>query len=182
MPGGTTKLGPLARTDLCTWVKGLLDKLMTHLGLGSSMEEPWGLLVLLLVGGVLPSWEVALLVWGVALFSWEALSLAECLTACLPAWVETKLLPPWELFPSWEWPSLEGVLLGGQCWLPGKPHCPQEGGYLPAWEETKLLVAWELLPSWERPFLEGVLLGGAALASWEATVLGKGVPTCLERN
>ena len=27
--GDTTKLGPLARTDLCVWVKGLLDKLMT---------------------------------------------------------------------------------------------------------------------------------------------------------
>ena len=38
----TAKLGPLARADLCAWVKGLLDKLMTHLGLGSSMEEPWG--------------------------------------------------------------------------------------------------------------------------------------------
>ena len=30
----TAKFGPLARTDLCAWVKGLLDKLMTHLGLG----------------------------------------------------------------------------------------------------------------------------------------------------
>ena len=47
MPGGTTKLGPLASTDLCAWVKGLLDKLITHLGLGSSSElplgEPWGI-------------------------------------------------------------------------------------------------------------------------------------------
>ena len=40
--GDTAKLGPLARTDLCAGVKGLLDTLMTHLGLGSSMEEPWG--------------------------------------------------------------------------------------------------------------------------------------------
>ena len=39
--GVTAKLGPLARTDLCTGVKGLLDRLMTHLGLGSSIEEPW---------------------------------------------------------------------------------------------------------------------------------------------
>ena len=54
--GETTKLGPLARTDLCAGVKGLLDKLMTHLGLGSSMEEPWGLLLTLLLVGeeVLP--------------------------------------------------------------------------------------------------------------------------------
>ena len=54
--GEITKLGPLARTaDLCTWVKGLLDKLITHLGLGSSMEEPWGLFALLLLGGSVSS-------------------------------------------------------------------------------------------------------------------------------
>ena len=46
--GVTAKLGPLARTDLCTGVKGLLDRLMTHLGLGSSLEEPW----LDMLGGV----------------------------------------------------------------------------------------------------------------------------------
>ena len=34
--GDTAKLGPLARTDLCAGVKGLLERLMTHLGLGSS--------------------------------------------------------------------------------------------------------------------------------------------------
>ena len=46
--GETTKFGPLAKTDLCALVKGLLDKLMTHFGLGSSLgEEPWGLLCLL---------------------------------------------------------------------------------------------------------------------------------------
>ena len=46
--GETTKLGPLASTDLCALVKGLLDKLITHFGLGSSKgEEPWGLLCLL---------------------------------------------------------------------------------------------------------------------------------------
>ena len=30
--GVTAKLGPLARTDLCAGVKGLLERLMTHLG------------------------------------------------------------------------------------------------------------------------------------------------------
>ena len=40
--GVTTKLGPLASTDLCTWVKGLLDKLITHLGLMSSHELSLG--------------------------------------------------------------------------------------------------------------------------------------------
>ena len=56
--GETTKLGPLASTDLCAGVKGLLDKLITHLGLGSSKgEEPWGMLYLL-GGEGLASWEV----------------------------------------------------------------------------------------------------------------------------
>ena len=78
--GETTKLGPSAKTDLCTLVKGLLDKLMTHLGLGSSIGEPWGLLALMLYGGrLLPSGEVALFAWDIALppwEAWEALSLA----------------------------------------------------------------------------------------------------------
>ena len=60
--GLTAKLGPLARTDLCAAVKGLLDRLMTHLGLGSSLEEPQ----LDLLGGMgvgLPSQEVELSSW-----------------------------------------------------------------------------------------------------------------------
>ena len=60
--GVTTKLGPLARTDLWAGVKGLLDRLMTHLALGSSFEEPW----LDLLGGMgvgLPSQEVVLTSW-----------------------------------------------------------------------------------------------------------------------
>ena len=41
--GETTKLWHLTSTDLCAGVKGLLDKLITHFGLGSSMgKEPWG--------------------------------------------------------------------------------------------------------------------------------------------
>ena len=62
--GVTAKLGPLARTDLCAGVKGLLDRLMTHLGLGSSGEDPWGSLL----GG----WGVELLLQVPALSSWEA--------------------------------------------------------------------------------------------------------------
>ena len=38
--GDTTKLGPLAKTDFCAAVKSLLDRLMTHFGLGSSGEDP----------------------------------------------------------------------------------------------------------------------------------------------
>ena len=56
--GVTTKLGPLAKTDLWAGVKGLFKRFMTHLGLGSSLEDPWGGLlggdgcVALPVGGV----------------------------------------------------------------------------------------------------------------------------------
>ena len=60
--GVTAKLGPLASTDLCAGVKGLLKRLMTLLGLGSSLEEPW----LELLGGVeegLPSLEVVQASW-----------------------------------------------------------------------------------------------------------------------
>ena len=82
----TAKLGPLARTDLCAGVKGLLDKLMTHFGVGSSGEDPWGSLF----GGLdveLLSWEPVLSAWEAVLFPWEASRapcLAECLEFCLP--------------------------------------------------------------------------------------------------
>ena len=72
--GETAKLGPLARTDLCALVKGLLDRLMTHFGLGSSPgEEPCGLFCLL--GRGKPCF------WGlVLLVTWEA-------PACdVPSW------------------------------------------------------------------------------------------------
>ena len=46
--GETAKLGPLARTDLCAMVKGLLERLITYFRLGSFLgEEPCGLLCLL---------------------------------------------------------------------------------------------------------------------------------------
>ena len=78
--GVTAKLGPLARTDLCAGVKGLLERLMTHLGLCSSLEEPW----LDLLGGVevgLPSLEVAQASWE----GWAGCCLGECLVPCLLA-------------------------------------------------------------------------------------------------
>ena len=40
--GEMTKLGPLARTHLCGFVKGLLDRLMNHFALDSSIEEESG--------------------------------------------------------------------------------------------------------------------------------------------
>ena len=106
--GDTTKLDPLAGTDLCAWVKGMLDRLMTHLGLGSSMEDPWG-------GpywgrGTFPgTGTTCLRSSAVPLGSLRALYLAEHLTACLPAWVGNK--PIRGLFPVWERPSPEVMLL-----------------------------------------------------------------------
>ena len=100
--GETAKLGTLARTDLWAGVKGLLDKLMTHLGLGSSLEDPWGSLMGM-VGVELSSQELVLSAWETALSSWEAwgaLCLVECLKHCLlvlawlPAWPAWELLLP----------------------------------------------------------------------------------------
>ena len=61
--GETAKLGPLAKTDLCALAKGLLERLITHIGLGSSLgEEPWGLFCLLGRGKPLVSRGLALLI------------------------------------------------------------------------------------------------------------------------
>ena len=67
----TAKFRTLAKTDFCAFVKGLLDKLITHFGLGSSLgKDPWGLLCLLVRREGLGSWELALLVtWGTPV--WE---------------------------------------------------------------------------------------------------------------
>ena len=84
--GDTTKLGPLARTYLCAGIKGLLVKLMTNFGLGSSGKDPWRSLFGGLGVGLL-SQEPALSAWEAVLFPWEAwraLCLAECLEFCLP--------------------------------------------------------------------------------------------------
>ena len=180
MPGGTTKLHPWARTDLCAGVKDLLDKLMTHLGLGSSLEEPWGLLLTLLLvrEEPLPPWELALPAWGVVPFSleawedWVPLCLSECLTAWLPQ--ETSLFCWGILLSTWEALCLVEHLTA---WLETK--------LLPAWEETKLLLDWGLLPFWEVPSLERVLLLGDVMTSWEAALsqrllLSREVPS-LER-
>ena len=82
---------------------------MTHLGLGSSIGEPWGLLALMLYGGgIIASLGVALFTREVALPPWEALSLAEHLLhlgndlpELLPAWVKL-LLTGGRATASWE--------------------------------------------------------------------------------
>ena len=84
---------------------------MTHLGLGPSLEEPWGCLargVLVL----LPSREVVVTIWE----AWVGLCLGGCLLPCLrllvgllsPAWVLEELsclLPSDEgrRVVAWEW-------------------------------------------------------------------------------
>ena len=91
--GVTAKLGPLAKTDLWAGVKGLLERFMTHLGLGSSLEEPTGGLL----GG---DGCVAFLGGGVDLLgslSWPIAGghLLPCLEALVvllawPAWVDLR--------------------------------------------------------------------------------------------
>ena len=100
--GVTAKLGPLARTDLCAEVKGLLERLMTHLGLGSSLEEPW----LDLLGGVgegVPSLEVA----QASGEGWVGWCLGGCLVPCLLALGGLTLCPAWDAL--WYW----GILVTG---------------------------------------------------------------------
>ena len=134
--GVTAKLGPLARTDLWAGVKGLLERLMTHLGLGSSLEDLgvayWGVVVRL------SSQEIVL-------FSREALGalcLEECLWPCLTDLVGMLNWPAWgELLPSlWEgWAVAWGLLLpllGGRRAVAWEELLPSlEGRWAIAWEE-----------------------------------------------
>ena len=86
--GVTAKLGPLARTDLCAGVKGLLERLMTHLGLGSSLEEPW-LDLWGGCGGGGPSLEVA----QASGEGWVVWSLGGSLVPCLLALGGVGIVP-----------------------------------------------------------------------------------------
>ena len=113
----------------------------------------------MLLGDKAPlAWKTWLFIWGIALSAWEALSLAEHLTA----WEEAKLLPELLLLlTAWEEAKLLPELV------------------LPELEEGELLPSWEIallaLPS-----LEGMLLGWTALASWEAVLsCGRGEPAYL---
>ena len=148
---------------------------MTQLGLGSSLEDPWGSL-LGMVGVGVPSQELVLSAWEAVLFSWEAwdaLCLVECLKPCLP---DLNWLPTW---PAWELPLPspgEGWVFAWEKLLPSPEGCwaiaweallPSPGGrWAVAWEEPlpSLGGRWavargELLPSpwgrwaiaWEEP-------------------------------
>ena len=74
----TTKLGPLASTDLCAWVKGLLDKLITQLGLRSSNELSLGDLLALF------TWLLSWTAWGSSTNTLGVSAIVNCLWAtCL---------------------------------------------------------------------------------------------------
>ena len=84
--GVPAKLGPLASRDLCAGVKGLLERFITHFGLGSSEgEEPCGVWCLLEEDPA--SWEALSwgnTPWGTAVSHWETLLISlEELPACL---------------------------------------------------------------------------------------------------
>ena len=165
--GVTAKLGPLARTDLCAGVKGLLERLMTHLGLGSSLEEPW----LDLWGGVKeggPSLEVA----QASREGWVVWSLGGSLVPCLFALGGLELCPAWDalwgLLEAWEelfsslavldlgWGGWGGELLASEwsCTAPGGELLPSPGG---RWAIAGVWTVW--LFAWFRSW------GGELLAS-----------------
>ena len=154
--GVTAKLGPLASRDLCAGVKGLLERLITHFGLGSSKgEEPCGVLCLqredlasckaLSQGNTLEKVPACL-----------ALSLAEYLTA----WGGEEL-------SAWRVPS------------------SGEEGEL-AWESSlsvgeRVLSSWEAWEAWEIPLsamkrvlcwgsLGNACLGECTLCLWESAI------------
>ena len=187
--GETAKLGPLARTYLWAGVKGLLDKLMTHLGLGSSLEDPWGSLL----GVGLPSQELVLSAWEAAPFSWEAWG-ALCLVEHIkpyqpdlawllvwPAWVVDwgEMLPSprgrwadaWKELPAsreGRWAEAWEELLpspGGRWPVAGRELLPSPGG--------RWAIAWDiLLPS----------LRGRRVVAWEELLPspeGRRAPACL---
>ena len=156
--GVTAKLGPLARTDLWAGVKGLLERLMTHLGLGSSLEDPWGSLLGVVV--------VRLSSWEIALFSWEALHLVDCLKPCLTDLAWLLDWPAWgELLPSlWEVSSGLGRAASftqgkvSNCWgriasfAGGKvSNCLERTASFPRGKESTCLTAcWGWIASFPR--------------------------------
>ena len=83
--GDTTKLGPLARTDLCAGIKGLLDKLLITLGWGllwkTLGETYWRIRYEVAFPGTS---TVCLGGSAVPLGNLEGPLLAECLGFCLP--------------------------------------------------------------------------------------------------
>ena len=135
MPGPTTKLGPLARTDLCAGVKGLLDRLMTHFGLGSSGEDPRGSLLGGRSGVAIPGTSTVCL-------GGSAVPLGS-VGGPMPGWLP---MPAWPACLTW------GEVVA--CLGKGFPSRGYVVTLLPAWEEVLTLgrgeSAWltACLPAW----------------------------------
>ena len=153
---------------------------MTHFGFGSSEEDPWGSLMRGWRWVTFPGTSAVCLGGSaVPLGSLGALHLAECLAACLPAWVTTWCLPGLRgvvtclesAFPCRSFRGDLAACLGGALSL-GR----WEIAWLSAWVAA-CLPAWvegELLPAWEGPSLAGRWLGVTALPAWgEALSLGQ---------
>ena len=198
--GETTKLGPLARTDLCTWVKGLLDKLITHLGLGPSVEEPWGLFALILLGGSVAFLGISTTCLGSSAVTFGSLGCPKPSWApVIPAQTVTCLSIVVSRGKSHCFLGTSTAsCLGGSVIRCQNPTClghlaihmenstvclgSPMPGWTPDWAIACLrpsVVAWvrrgELPSSWELmllvlPSWEGVLLGRTSLASWEAAL------------
>ena len=189
--GVTAKLGPLASTDLCTGVKGLLDRLITHFGFrflqgGRTLqgavpmgERPCFLGSIVL--GRYPLADHAVLLTDHAVLPREvpaclSLSLAEHLTAwggaVLSAWRVMSFGEEGEL--AWEssLSASERVLYTREAWE------------LPAWESSLSAgermqstgEAWEL-PAWESSLSasERVLSSGESweLPAWKKSLWGR---------
>ena len=175
--GVTAKLGPLARTDLCAGVKGLLERLITHLGLGSSGEDPCRNLLGGWVVGLLPQ-VPGLSAWEAVLFPWEAqrdLCLPDLLPL-LPDWPNWKELPAWEageaagLSPSLGEGGVTSLPATLETW--GELLASPKGRWTPAWEITAWLPAWDTLLSSPR---------GRRVPAW-LPVCGKLLPSLRGRR
>ena len=152
--GVTTKLGPLARTGLWTGVKGLLERFMTHLGLGSSLEEPWECLAGGVVG-LLPSQQVVFTSWE----AWVGLCLGGHLLPCL------RVLFGLLAWPAWVLGGLGGLLPSDE----GRRALAWEGEEVIAWERL-LSSPGGIAPAWggvpPSPSLTVGLWGGQRSASF----------------
>ena len=135
--GVTAKLGPLANTVLWAWVKGLLNTLMTHLGLESSNElwledlgtvlDAWAsVLAWVLAGGdVLAAWASVFSAWGNWDLTGEAGEGVLIAWISVPAW-GTWALPGGDVLSTWGAYDLAREARGEAltAWAP--VHCPEE--------------------------------------------------------
>ena len=199
--GVTTKLFPLASKDLWIWVRGLLDKLMTHLSLGSSsvFSHLWGENFWKTGGACLGRTTTR------CLGSAGSVELSTC-TACIPPWLgrstpclgksttclgrtDTSYLGISAVhlgLTAWisSWPGSSAACLGTSVTCLGRNSAslglsacifPWLGPVPPAWGEV--LTTWGELATWEEvlphwDWLPAFLPGwGLALPAWEEVLL-----------